>query len=49
MMGPWIKVVLWTAIVVLPGGLMLLPLVVADQLQRMRRQPPGGHARGAPR
>ena len=35
--GPWLKLATWTAIVVLPGGLLLLPVVVADQLERRRR------------
>lgn len=38
-MAPWLKIVMWTAIVVLPGGLLLLPLVLADRVQAFRRRP----------
>ena len=30
----WVRVILWTAVVVVPGGLLLLPFLIADAIKR---------------
>jgi hypothetical protein len=35
-MGPVLKMLTWTAIVALPGGLLLLPVVLADHMAKKR-------------
>jgi len=35
-MRPVLRMLTWTAIVALPGGLLLLPVVLADRLARRR-------------
>jgi hypothetical protein len=32
----WLKVVAWIAAVILPGGLLLVPILVADEVSRRR-------------
>jgi hypothetical protein len=36
-MAPWFKAAVVTAAVVLPGGLLLLPVLVADRIAARRR------------
>ena len=51
----WLRALLWIAAAVLPGGLLLLPLLVADELTRRRAEPASlsdataGDERGATR
>jgi len=33
-MAPWLRVVLWLLVIVLPGGMALLPLLVVDVARR---------------
>jgi hypothetical protein len=35
-MAPWLRVILWVAAVVVPGGMLLVPLLAADALRRRR-------------
>lgn len=40
-MALWLKVLFWIAVVVLPGGVLLLPLAVAVHRRRPQPQPAG--------
>ena len=37
-MTPWLKIAMWTAVVVMPGGLLLLPVLIADTVRPWRRR-----------
>ncbi|MDH5490993.1 MAG: hypothetical protein OEY14_03375 [Myxococcales bacterium] len=37
-MSPWIRRAAWAAAIALPGGLLLLPVIVADHLERRRQR-----------
>jgi hypothetical protein len=33
-MASWLRIIVWIAAVVLPGGLLLLPVLLADAIKR---------------
>ena len=33
-MAPWLRVLLWVVVIVVPGGMALLPILVADIARR---------------
>jgi hypothetical protein len=39
-MGSWLRVLLWTAVVVAPGGVLLLPFLAAGELRRREQSKP---------
>lgn len=48
-MPVWLRALAWIAVAILPGGLFILPLLVADAVQRRRgrRLPSEGEAAAA--
>ena len=43
-MAAFIRVLLWMAVVVAPGGVLLLPLLAADALRQRSKAPGATHA-----
>ena len=35
-MALWLRIVLWLVVAIVPGGLVLLPLLVGDELRRRK-------------
>lgn len=41
-MASWLRIVVWIAVVVLPGGLLLLPVLLADAIKRRQVEESAG-------
>jgi hypothetical protein len=41
-MALWLRALVWIAVVVLPGGLLLLPLLLADAVRRRQLERAAG-------
>lgn len=45
-MAPVLRVLLWLAVVIAPGGILLLPLLAADAMRQRKLAPPAAPSPG---